>query len=140
VANPDQVGKPATEVSFAWNVAVPAAAGFIPIFVLLVIRHPPYSSWDSWGYLVLLMLPVSGLATGLLGLRRGSVYLATAGSFWAAQSLAVWLSACSDITSRASCGLSTGISGLAFAAVLAAALGTVPLTVVYAIATRVRHR
>jgi hypothetical protein len=140
VANPDQVGKRAPEAYFAWNVAVPAAAGFVPVFVLLLIRHPPYPPFDSWGNLVLLTLPVCGLATGLLGLRRGSVYLATAGSFWVAQSLAVWLSVCSGIAPGASCGLSTGIEGLAFAAVLAAALGTVPLTVVYAIATRTRHR
>jgi hypothetical protein len=128
------------EVSLAWNVAVPAAVGSIPIVVLLVVRHPPYTAVDPWGMLLLVTVPVCGLVAGLLGRRTGSAYLVMAGSFWVAQSLALWISVCSDVASGASCGMRSGTGGLAFAALLVALLGVAPLTVAYAIASRTRRR
>ena len=107
--------------------------------MLTTIDPPPYAAWDSRGYLLLMMMPVTGLAAGLLGLRRDSVLLAVAGSFWVAQSLAGWFATCLDIGSSASCGPGAGILGLVFAAFLAAVLGVVPLSVVYAIASRGRR-
>ncbi len=132
-------GGRATVMFLAWNITAPAAIGSVPIVALMANDPPPYAAWDSSGWLMLMMMPVTGLAAGLLGLRRSSMFLAVTGSYWVAQSLTGWLATCSDIGSSASCGPGAGAGGLLFAAGLAMVLGVTPLTVVYAIASRRRR-
>ncbi len=130
-------GKQSMGMFLAWDIAIPAAIGSIPMLAFMTVDPPPYSSWDSAGYLLFLIMFVTGSVAGLLGLRHGSVFIAIAVSFWIAQSVGGWFAVCGDITSSASCGPSNGATGLVFAAVLSLILGVAPLLTVYWISSLV---
>lgn len=130
-------GKRTTGMFLAWDIAVPAAIGSIPVLGLMAIKPPPYPVWDSTGYVLLLVMIMTGLTAGLLGLRRGSVFIAVGVSFWLAQSFAGWYGTCVDITSATSCGPGAGADGLFFAAIVSLVLGVGPLAAMYCISSLV---
>jgi hypothetical protein len=110
----------------AWNVVVPAILGATPIIVLILAYPPPYTPWweHSEGLLLLFLPPVLGWAAGFLALRDGTRFLLVAGSFWAAQSVAISLGASPDL-------LTGGRTTLYFSAALDLVLGVLPLALTF---------
>ena len=125
-----------TRMFAAWNIAVPAAIGSVPILAFMAINPPPYAAWDGAGYGLFLVILVTGIVAGLTGPRPGSIFIVIALSFWVAQSFAGWFASCTNITSSTSCGPGAGAGGLLLAALTSLILGVGPLAGAYRISSR----